>query len=58
VKVAEDKMKQVVEEKQVILASKAKTEQALIEARAELARLKQAEGARTKLRKIRDICDE
>uniref|UniRef100_A0ACD5W8I6 Uncharacterized protein n=1 Tax=Avena sativa TaxID=4498 RepID=A0ACD5W8I6_AVESA len=95
---AQDNLKQVVEEKQLTLALKAKAEQALIDARAELERkmkvdastsnmhkslrlnaekqrdmlkeekrnlehtiaelMKQKEGARSKLRKIKQICDE
>jgi hypothetical protein len=97
-KLAQDDLKQVVEEKQVTLALKAKAEQALIEARAELEDkkkldastcnmhkclrlkaeqerdklkeekrklerfiaelMKHNEGARSKLRKIKEICDE
>jgi NH3-dependent NAD+ synthetase len=97
-KLAQDDLKQVVEEKQVTLALNAKAEQALIEARAELEDkkklgastcnmhkclrlkaeqerdklkeekrklehfiaelMKHNEGARSKLRKIKEICDE
>ena len=97
-RIAQDELKQVVQQNQVTLALQAKAEQALIDARAELEEekklkastsnmhkflrlkaekdrdqlkedkrkleytiqdlLKQKEGARAKIKKIKDICDE